>query len=108
MRKAEFERSIRSWLLEHTTAEVLELATGLRIPVAPIGNGELLPGLDHLVERGVFLSEPYTLTAPRPPYAIDGRSSRCPTSGSDTGGADFARGAGGDSAPDRVRTTRVR
>ncbi len=73
VRKAEFERSTRSWLLEHTTAEVLELATGLRIPVAPIGNGKLLPGLDHLAERGVFLSEPYTLTAPRPPYAIDGR-----------------------------------
>jgi crotonobetainyl-CoA:carnitine CoA-transferase CaiB-like acyl-CoA transferase len=71
-RKAESERSIKSWLLEHTTAEVLELATELRIPVAPIGNGELLPGLDHLVERGVFLKEPYTFTAPRPPYAIDG------------------------------------
>jgi crotonobetainyl-CoA:carnitine CoA-transferase CaiB-like acyl-CoA transferase len=73
VRKAESERSIRSWLLEHTTAEVLEQATGLRIPVAPIGNGQLLPGLDHLVQRGVFLDEPYTVTAPRPPYAIDGR-----------------------------------
>jgi crotonobetainyl-CoA:carnitine CoA-transferase CaiB-like acyl-CoA transferase len=72
VRKAESERSIRSWLLAHTTAEVLELATGLRIPVAPIGNGELLPGLDHLAERGVFVTEPYALTAPRPPYAIDG------------------------------------
>ena len=73
VRKAESERSIRSWLLEHTTAEVLELATELRIPVAPIGNGEMLPGLDHFVARGVFVKEPYTLTAPRPPYAIDGR-----------------------------------
>jgi crotonobetainyl-CoA:carnitine CoA-transferase CaiB-like acyl-CoA transferase len=73
VRKAESERSIRSWLLEHTTAEVLELATGLRIPVAPIGNGKLLPGIDHFVERGVFVNEPYALTAPRPPYAIDGR-----------------------------------
>ena len=73
VRKAESERSIRSWLLEHTTAEVLELATGLRIPVAPIGNGELLLGLDHLAARGVFVNEPYGLTAPRPPYGIDGR-----------------------------------
>jgi crotonobetainyl-CoA:carnitine CoA-transferase CaiB-like acyl-CoA transferase len=72
-RKAESERSIRSWLAAHTTAEVLELATALRIPVAPIGNGEMLPGLDHFVERGVFVNEPYGLTAPRPPYAIDGR-----------------------------------
>jgi crotonobetainyl-CoA:carnitine CoA-transferase CaiB-like acyl-CoA transferase len=73
VRKAESERSIRSWLLEHPTAEVLELATKLRIPVAPIGNGELLPGLDHFAARGVFVKEPYELTAPRPPYAIDGR-----------------------------------
>jgi crotonobetainyl-CoA:carnitine CoA-transferase CaiB-like acyl-CoA transferase len=73
VRKAESERSIRSWLLEHPTREVLELATKLRIPVAPIGNGEMLPGLDHFVARGVFVKEPYDLTAPRPPYAIDGR-----------------------------------
>jgi crotonobetainyl-CoA:carnitine CoA-transferase CaiB-like acyl-CoA transferase len=73
VRKAESERSIRSWLLEHTTAEVLDLATALRIPVAPIGNGELLLGLDHLAERAVFVKEPYGFTAPRPPYAIEGR-----------------------------------
>jgi crotonobetainyl-CoA:carnitine CoA-transferase CaiB-like acyl-CoA transferase len=76
VRKAESERSIKSWLLEHTTAEVLGLATELRIPVAPIGNGKMLPGLDHFVERGVFVEEPYSLTAPRPPYAIDGRRPR--------------------------------
>jgi crotonobetainyl-CoA:carnitine CoA-transferase CaiB-like acyl-CoA transferase len=73
VRKAESERSIRSWLLEHPTAEVLDQATKLRIPVAPIGNGEMLPGLDHFAARGVFVKEPYTVTAPRPPYAIDGR-----------------------------------
>ena len=73
VRKAESERSIKSWLRQHTTAEVLELATELRIPVAPIGNGKMLPGLDHFVARGVFVNEPYTVTAPRPHYAIDGR-----------------------------------
>jgi crotonobetainyl-CoA:carnitine CoA-transferase CaiB-like acyl-CoA transferase len=73
VRKAESEHSIRAWLREHTTAEVLEQATKLRIPVAPIGNGEILPGLDHFVARGVFVKEPYMLTAPRPPYAIDGQ-----------------------------------
>jgi crotonobetainyl-CoA:carnitine CoA-transferase CaiB-like acyl-CoA transferase len=73
VRKAEYERSLVAWLLEHTTADVLERATELRIPAAPIGNGELLPGLSHLAQRGVFVHEPYGLTAPRPPYAIDGR-----------------------------------
>jgi crotonobetainyl-CoA:carnitine CoA-transferase CaiB-like acyl-CoA transferase len=73
VRKAESERSIKAWLLAHTTAEVLELATAVRIPVAPIGNGEMLPGLDHFAARGVFVDQPYTYTAPRPHYAIDGR-----------------------------------
>ena len=50
-RKAEFERSTKAWLSERSTAEVLELATALRIPVAPIGNGQLLPGIDHFVDR---------------------------------------------------------
>jgi crotonobetainyl-CoA:carnitine CoA-transferase CaiB-like acyl-CoA transferase len=73
VRKAEYERSTRQWLREHTTDEVLDLANALRIPVAPIGNGEILPTFDHFVERGVFIDEPYSLTAPRPHYTIDGR-----------------------------------
>jgi len=73
IRKAESESSIKSWLKQHTTDEVLKLATELRIPVAPIGNGKMLPSLDHFVARGVFVDEPYTVRAPRPHYAIDGR-----------------------------------
>jgi crotonobetainyl-CoA:carnitine CoA-transferase CaiB-like acyl-CoA transferase len=73
VRKEESERSIRTWLHAHTTDEALERAIELRIPAAPIGNGQLLPGLDHFVARGVFVAEPYTVTAPRPHYAIDGR-----------------------------------
>ena len=30
----------------------------LRIPVAPIGNGENIPTMDHFVERGVFVKNP--------------------------------------------------
>jgi crotonobetainyl-CoA:carnitine CoA-transferase CaiB-like acyl-CoA transferase len=71
-RKAEFERSTKAWLAERSTAEVLELATALRIPVAPIGNGQLLPGIDHFADRGVFIEERYGDTAPRPHYTIDG------------------------------------
>ena len=37
-------------------------------------NGELLPGLDHFVRSAASSSRsPTTSTAPRPPYAIDGR-----------------------------------
>ena len=74
--KADYEGSIRGWLAEHTTAEVLEMATLLRIPVAPIGNGETLPHIDHFRETGTFTDEVYGDTAPRPYYSIDGQRPR--------------------------------
>ena len=42
----------------HTTDEVLHLASERRIPVAPLGNGETLPGFAPFVERGVFVEHP--------------------------------------------------
>jgi crotonobetainyl-CoA:carnitine CoA-transferase CaiB-like acyl-CoA transferase len=71
-RKAQFEASTKAYLEQHTTEEILDLATAMRIPVAPVGNGELLPTFDHFIERGIFTDEPYGNTAPRPHYTIDG------------------------------------
>ena len=68
--------------------------------MAPIGNGELLPGLDHLVERGVFLKEPYTFTAPRPPYAIDGDRPGARHAAPTRAEQDAARVAVGHGAPE--------
>ena len=62
----------------------------LRIPVAPIGNGKMLPGLDHFVSRSVRRRALTAVTAPRPPYAIDGRR-RLPGIDSHSGRADTAR-----------------
>ena len=49
---------IRGWTRERTVAEIVELASAMRIPVAPIGDGRSLPATDHFVAREVFEKHP--------------------------------------------------
>lgn len=65
------QQIIHRWTREHTIAEIIERATALRIPVAPIGNGQNLPQMDHFVERGVFVNGPGGFVRPRPPYLLE-------------------------------------
>ncbi|MEO5837668.1 MAG: CoA transferase [Acidimicrobiales bacterium] len=68
---------VHDFTTAHTTQEVVEIATMLRIPVAPIGNGENIPTMDHFVERGVFTKNPGRgFLQPRVPYRITGHSTR--------------------------------
>ena len=68
---------VHDFTTAHTTQEVVEIATMLRIPVAPIGNGEIIPTMDHFVERGVFTKNPGRgFLQPRVPYRITGHSTR--------------------------------
>ena len=72
-RSAEIRSLVRSYTLQHTTAELLERAELLRVPAAPIGNGALLPEIDHLRARGVFVKNPRGgFMQPRTPYASTG------------------------------------
>jgi len=86
----EWEAIVREWTRKHSTAEVIDQASLLRIPVAPIGNGETV--LDHpqLAAREVYREAPGGgFKAPCPPYRIDGErppSPRpAPSLGADTG-----------------------
>lgn len=64
---------IHEWTTAHTTDEIVEMATLLRIPVAPIGNGRLIPGFEQFVARSVFAPHPAgDFLAPRVPYRIEG------------------------------------
>lgn len=68
---------VHEFTTAHTTQEIVEIATMLRIPVAPIGNGESIPTMDHFVERGVFTKNPGRgFLQPRVPYRITGHSTR--------------------------------
>ena len=46
---------IREWTTQRTTAEIVEIASLMRIPVAPIGNGRTIPEIDHFVDRNGWL-----------------------------------------------------
>lgn len=108
-RREELLGAIHAWTGQHTTDEIVDLATAFRIPVAPIGNGENLPALDHLVERGVFEKTAGGRLRPRRPYRIepagidaagpapaDGPPSNpAPAGAPASGSASCSRGAGG-------------
>lgn len=69
-RRAELDEAICAWTTVRTTEEIVALATGFRIPVAPIGNGETLPVNEHMVARHVFCAGENGVLAPRVPYRI--------------------------------------
>jgi crotonobetainyl-CoA:carnitine CoA-transferase CaiB-like acyl-CoA transferase len=69
--------AIRAWTQVRTTAEICEMAEMLRIPVAPIGNGETVLQMAQFVERGVFVANPgHAFLQPRVPYRIMGHAAR--------------------------------
>jgi crotonobetainyl-CoA:carnitine CoA-transferase CaiB-like acyl-CoA transferase len=73
-RRAEVERSVQAWTSTRTTDDIIEIASLLRIPVAPIGNGANLVGHEHLAARRVYLDDEQAgFTCPRPPYKLNGR-----------------------------------
>lgn len=52
-RSDELNTVIEEWTTARTTAEIVELATLMRIPCIEVGNGETIPRMDH------FASEPF-------------------------------------------------
>ena len=70
-RRAEVYAMIHAWTRRHTIREIVERATLLRIPVAPIGNGQTITDLDHFRTRGAFVPAPEgDVVQPRPPYRL--------------------------------------
>lgn len=57
MRFEEWSGIMHAWLSKKTTAEVIELASLLRIPVAPVCNGRTVLEHEQLVARGVFVPD---------------------------------------------------
>ena len=86
----EWNAIVHAYTEKHTTAEIIEAASRLRIPVAPINNGETVREHPQLAERGVFVPDPTgRFEQPRPPYRIDGADPPLPLPaprlGADTG-----------------------
>lgn len=69
----EWNKIVHQWTRKHTTAEIVEQAALLRIPVAPVNNAKTLLEFDHFRDRGVFVpSADGSFLQPRVPYAFDG------------------------------------
>lgn len=69
----EWNAIVHPWTRRHRTAEIVDRAAALRIPVAPVMSGRGVLGIDHFVERGVFVADATaTFRHPRSPYALDG------------------------------------
>lgn len=72
-RLSEWEAIVNSWAAAKTTAEVVELASALRVPVAPVADGQTVLTHEHLVARGIYGEDPSGgFLRPRPPYRVDG------------------------------------
>ncbi len=73
-RRVEWNEIVRAWTTQHTTAEIVDAAALLRIPVAPVSDPTQVASLDQAVERGVFGPDPTgTFLMPRRPWRIDGQ-----------------------------------
>ncbi len=71
--REEFWAMTRAYTRSRTTAQVLDEAGILRIPVAPVLDGHSIPRFEQFVERGVLVDHPSgRFRQPRVPYRIDG------------------------------------
>ncbi|MDH3704599.1 MAG: CoA transferase, partial [Acidimicrobiia bacterium] len=73
-RRDEVWRKVREFTSRHTVDELVAMATDFRIPVGPIGTGDVIVDIDHFAERGVFVANPHGFIQPRPPYLFSDSS----------------------------------
>ncbi|OBG57386.1 MULTISPECIES: CoA transferase [unclassified Mycobacterium] len=77
-RRDEFLDMVTRWTQTRSTQEIVDLAVAFRIPVAPIATPEMLPEIDHFVDRGVFVQSGAGVLQPRVPYRSDAMVTRPP------------------------------
>ena len=75
-RREEWNRAVRGWTRSHTTAEIVEKASLLRIPIAPVNHAASVLEHEQFRARNVFISNPGGFLQPRPPYLMDGEGPR--------------------------------
>ena len=91
-RAEEFEAAVQAWTTRHPTEEIIERASELRVPVAPIGDGATVVHHEQFVARGVFVDGPHG-RQPRIPYRLGDHPGTtfgpAPPLGADTGTVDW-------------------
>jgi crotonobetainyl-CoA:carnitine CoA-transferase CaiB-like acyl-CoA transferase len=69
-RRVELRTAIAEWASTRTVAEIVDLASLLRIPVTPVGDGRTVLEMEQFVERGVYQDHPGGFRQPRRPYLL--------------------------------------
>jgi crotonobetainyl-CoA:carnitine CoA-transferase CaiB-like acyl-CoA transferase len=70
-RSDELNPLIAAWAAERTTAEIVELASLMRIPAIEVGNGATIPYMDHFAEYGFYEVNPKgRFLQPTPPFRL--------------------------------------
>ncbi len=63
--------AITAWTSARSVAQILELADAANVPASPVGNGAVLPELEHLRTRDVWVKNPGVgFVQPRAPYKL--------------------------------------
>ena len=78
LRLGELRAAIAEWTSKRTVAEMVELASALRIPVTPVGDGHTVLDMEHFAERGVYQDHPGGFKQPRRPYLLGAYPSPLP------------------------------
>ncbi len=77
IRAEEVNGLLHQWTEAHTAEEIEAACIAARVPVAIVGNGELLPQFDQLREREVFVKQPgASFVRPRAPFRFHGVADR--------------------------------
>lgn len=82
------QAAIHAWTRERTVEEIVERASLLRVPSAPVLDAPGVLGCDHFEARGIFVENPHGFRQPRVPYRLGlGQlrpPGRAPSLGADT------------------------
>ncbi len=96
----EWNAIVHAWTTQHTTAETVEAAAAFRIPCAPVADAPTLLSLQHVIDRGLFRTDPTgSFVVPRRPWTIDGRPGPDPDPAPKLGEPIGPTPPGGDPAP---------
>jgi len=99
---------VHRWTTRHTTADIVERAALLRIPVTPVMDGRGVLEVDHAVARGVFIADPTgTFRMPRRPWAFAGEPPPPPSPAPRLGENPVLDGARAPSPPPPSEGTRA-
>lgn len=79
-RWTEWNDIVHEWTPHRSTAEIVQLASELRIPVAPVHSGANVMDCEHFQARGVYIDDPTgSFKMPRRPWRVNDHDPPAPT-----------------------------